>query len=112
MECWCARLPLIDFNEYLDALLQVVLKKSYNYSEIGDSVHNKITEFAGRGFRALGVATAPDDGTEGETATKCAFKLFFSFLSNQMQLLLPESALCKLKGAAHTCRSHVMCNSE
>jgi len=45
---------------------QVVLKKSYNYSEIGDSVHNKITEFAGRGFRALGVATAADDGVAGE----------------------------------------------
>ena len=44
----------------------MVLKKSYNYAEIGDAVHNKITEFAGRGFRALGVATAPDDGTDGE----------------------------------------------
>ncbi|KAK9905489.1 hypothetical protein WJX75_000844 [Coccomyxa subellipsoidea] len=47
---------------------QVVLKKSYNYAEIGDAVHNKITEFAGRGFRALGVATAPDDGTAVESA--------------------------------------------
>lgn len=42
---------------------QVVLKKAYNYPEIGDSVHAKITEFAGRGFRALGVAITPDDGT-------------------------------------------------
>ncbi len=47
---------------------QVVLKKAYNYAEIGDAVHNKITEFAGRGFRALGVATAPDDGTDGKYA--------------------------------------------
>lgn len=41
----------------------MVLKKAYNYPEIGDSVHAKITEFAGRGFRALGVAITPDDGT-------------------------------------------------
>ena len=43
--------------------LQVVLKKAHNYAEINDAVHHKITEFAGRGFRALGVAITPDDGT-------------------------------------------------
>ena len=54
--------------------VQVVLKKSYNYAEIGDAVHNKITEFAGRGFRALGVATAPDDGTAGESVNTVLFE--------------------------------------
>lgn len=54
--------------------MQVVLKKSYNYAEIGDAVHNKITEFAGRGFRALGVATAPDDGTAGESVNTLLFE--------------------------------------
>ena len=58
---------------------QVVLKKSYNYAEIGDAVHNKITEFAGRGFRALGVTTAPDDGTDGE------FPLLFAQYAERKQ---------------------------
>ena len=44
---------------------QVVLKKAHNYADIGTDVHNKITEFAGRGFRALGVAITPDDGVHG-----------------------------------------------
>ena len=43
--------------------LQVVLKKAHNYADISVPVHEKITEFAGRGFRALGVAITPDDGT-------------------------------------------------
>jgi hypothetical protein len=49
----------------------VVLKKAHNYSEIGTAVHDKITEFAGRGFRALGVAITPDDGVPGVRPHAC-----------------------------------------
>eukprot|EP00884_Botryococcus_braunii_P014021 jgi/Botrbrau1/2261/Bobra.101_2s0085.1 len=37
---------------------QVVLKKARNMLDIEDAVNGKITEFAGRGFRSLGVAVA------------------------------------------------------
>ena len=41
-------------------MLQVVLKHSHNADQIGDEVRGKITEFALRGFRALGVAETED----------------------------------------------------
>ena len=47
---------------------QVVLKRAHNYDAIGKQVHDKITEFALRGFRALGVAITPDDGVPGARA--------------------------------------------
>lgn len=45
--------------------LQVVLKKAQNQAEIEQKVNDKITEFAQRGFRSLGVALA-----EGQTGDK------------------------------------------
>ena len=40
--------------------MQVVLRHSHNADQIGDEVRGKITEFALRGFRALGVAVTDD----------------------------------------------------
>jgi hypothetical protein len=38
--------------------LQVVLHKAHNKDQVAGAVNAKIQEFAGRGFRALGVAIA------------------------------------------------------
>jgi H+-transporting ATPase len=41
---------------------QIVLKHAYNYQEVATVGNQKITEFANRGFRALGVARGPAQG--------------------------------------------------
>lgn len=47
--------------------VQVVLKNCYNVNEIKGHIEEKITEFAGRGYRALGLAMSDgDDKSEGE----------------------------------------------
>jgi H+-transporting ATPase len=38
--------------------MQVVLARAYNKAQIGDTVNGKMQEFAGRGFRSLGLAIA------------------------------------------------------
>lgn len=45
---------------------QVVLRNCYNVADIKDHVESKITEFAGRGYRALGLAMAEGDDRGGE----------------------------------------------
>ena len=50
-------------------LLQVVLRHSHNADQIGDEVRGKITEFALRGFRALGVAITDDINHKREFPT-------------------------------------------
>ena len=42
--------------------LQIVIKKAQNASEITESGTQRITEYASRGFRALGVARGRADG--------------------------------------------------
>ena len=42
--------------------MQIVIKKSRNASEITESGTAKITEYASRGFRALGVAKGSAEG--------------------------------------------------
>lgn len=42
--------------------LQIVIKKAYNASEITEAGTQRITEYASRGFRALGVAKGGADG--------------------------------------------------
>lgn len=44
------------------ALVQIVIKKAHNASEITESGTQRITEYASRGFRALGVAIGSADG--------------------------------------------------
>ena len=48
--------------------IQVVLKKAHNFEEIAPLVNGKIVEFANRGYRALGVAKAANDGAPGVAA--------------------------------------------
>lgn len=43
---------------------QVVVRHSFNASEIQDVCHDKIVEYANRGFRALGIARAEGHGAE------------------------------------------------
>ena len=50
-------------------MAQVVLKNCYNMNEIKDHVESKITEFAGRGYRALGLAMAEGDDKSGEATS-------------------------------------------
>ncbi len=45
--------------------MQVVLKNCYNVNDIRELVESKITEFAGRGYRALGLAMAEGDDKAG-----------------------------------------------
>ena len=42
--------------------MQIVLKKAHNHQEIVTAGTQKITEFANRGFRALGIAKGPATG--------------------------------------------------
>lgn len=42
--------------------MQIVIKKAHNASEITESGTQRITEYASRGFRALGVAIGSADG--------------------------------------------------
>lgn len=42
--------------------MQIVIKKAHNSSEITESGTQRITEYASRGFRALGVAMGGADG--------------------------------------------------
>lgn len=44
--------------------LQVVVRNAYNAAEITEVSNQKITEYANRGFRALGIAKAPGDGSQ------------------------------------------------
>lgn len=46
---------------------QVVLGKAWNKDAVSESVTNKITEYALRGFRSLGIALAEGDGLDGNT---------------------------------------------
>ena len=43
-------------------MMQIVIKKAHNASEITESGTQRITEYASRGFRALGVAIGSADG--------------------------------------------------
>mmetsp|Transcript_11130 Transcript_11130/g.33371 ORF Transcript_11130/g.33371 Transcript_11130/m.33371 type:complete len:1061 (-) Transcript_11130:545-3727(-) len=56
---------------------QVVLRNCYNVADIKDHVESKITEFAGRGYRALGLAMAEGDD-RGDTRWEfvCLLPLF------------------------------------
>ena len=47
-----------------DVALQVVLRMAHNSAEIEESVKSKIDEYAGRGFRALGLAVS--EGGSGQ----------------------------------------------
>jgi len=51
---------LLDWH--VQSLLQIVIKKARNASEITEVGTQKITEYASRGFRALGVAKGSADG--------------------------------------------------
>jgi hypothetical protein len=45
-------------------LLKVVVRNAHNAAEITDVCNEKITEYANRGFRALGISKAPGDGSQ------------------------------------------------
>lgn len=49
---------------------QIVVRKSWNKDEIEEACTTKITEYANRGFRGLGVARADGDGNDGKTEWK------------------------------------------
>ena len=51
--------------------MQVVLRHSHNADQIGDEVRGKITEFALRGFRALGVAVTDDISHKRKCPPSC-----------------------------------------
>ena len=50
------------FRSLLVCLVQIVIKKAHNASEITESGTQRITEYASRGFRALGVARGSAEG--------------------------------------------------
>ena len=47
--------------------VQVVLKRAHNAAEIDKPVRQSITDYAGKGFRALGIGLA--EGTSGDRCT-------------------------------------------
>lgn len=53
---------LVDLQN--DVALQVILRMAHNSAEIEESVKSKIDEYAGRGFRALGLAVS--EGGSGQ----------------------------------------------
>lgn len=52
----------------IDVALQVVLRMAHNSAEIEGSVKSKIDEYAGRGFRALGLAVSEGGSGQAEYA--------------------------------------------
>ncbi|GAB4823503.1 hypothetical protein N2152v2_010549 [Parachlorella kessleri] len=49
---------------------QVVVRNAHNAPEITDVSNEKITEYANRGFRALGISKAPGDGSQDGGKTR------------------------------------------
>ena len=87
--------------------MQIVIKKARDASQITEVGTQKITEYASRGFRALGVAKGSNDGPissvqweaigllplydpprhdTGETIRRCIQKVITCFENYQLQL--------------------------
>ena len=47
-----------------------MVRNAHNAPEITDVSNEKITEYANRGFRALGISKAPGDGTQDGGKTR------------------------------------------
>ena len=50
--------------------MQVVVRNAHNAPEITDISNEKITEYANRGFRALGISKAQGDGSQDGGKTR------------------------------------------